>query len=415
MIKMTAGVFPNRFARALADIREAHALPREKAQTLDESRLLLKVLQIDDITDRSFKLNHLRTQEQQAIYGLYLLTGVPEELRLIDELVIRYASWSLFTSGWTLFQLHFPNQVIQRSLAWLWRYLTSSEYKVGPKPPFFLQMLPDALSLRLSSAELLTSTLALLTTETTREHKPLTVSQFLIRRHILLEGRFAAMLLELWLRQQNDNKLIEHLALLRKSWPSLPAQELGTLLKRVLNSSDLEEAQRTTLLHNIDDVLDEAHDDKSDKRRQLILEALSPTDRDVWHAWKILDALKNQYRAYPAKRKFMLQFLPRIRSFTKLDSTTIAWEFPGFILVDSILAAEHSYIYTEEHYQAALSASPSVVGDLGEPLIPFRSIDYPQDDVKKNSIYQIHYVEPMLSRAGDFIYLKLGLRPRSNR
>lgn len=417
---MTTGVFPSRFAHALGEIREAHLLPVEKARDLSDSRRLLFLLQTDNNATRTAKMEQLTSREQQAIYGLYLLTSVPEELRLIDELVIRYASWSLFNSGWTIFQLYFPNQAIQRSLAWLWRYLNGSEAKAGPKPPFFLRILPEEISLRLPAAELLTSTLAILRNETARENKPLGLNEFLITRHIHREGRFAAMLFELWLLEENDSLLIQHLDLFRPTWPLLPPKDLANLLKRVLNSNNLSESERRVMLYSIDETLDDVpfnavsefptSEEQSSERRRQILSALSRTDREVWEAWKILDALRSQYRAYPAKQEFILRFHQRIRGFEKLGNTTIAWEFPGFYLVDSIMEPEYSYVYPEEHYRAAKSSTDNFARDLGRPSIPYRTIDKPQDAVKKNSIFQIHYVEPMLSRAGEFVCLKLGMR-----
>ncbi len=418
---MNSKVFPGRFAEALGEIRKAHILPSERAGSLEDSRKLLLLLRSEDNSIHATRLKRLTSREQQAIYGLYILTSVPEELRLIDELVIRYASWTLFNAGWTVFQLYFPHQAIQRSLAWLWRFLNSSVEKAGPKPPFFLRILPETVSLRLPAAELLTSALALLRKETSREDNPRSLNNFLITRHILREGRFAAMLFELWMLEEEDKLLIEHLALLRPTWPLLPPKDLAKLLKRVLNSTQLCDSERRILLYSIDDAIDErpfnsfiessANKEASGERRKQFLSALGRPEREAWEAWNILDTLRNQYRAYPVKQDFMLRFHTRLRAFYKLGNSTIAWEFPGFFLVDSILEPEYSYIYPDEHYKATLSSSPSTGFDPGRPSIPFRTIDNPQDAVKKNSIFQIQYVEPMLSRASEFMAIKLGMRP----
>ncbi len=400
---MVGSVFPNRLAQVLGEIRQVHPLPAEQVVDLNESRRLLRYIQTSDDAVRTAKLGRLSEAEQRAIYGLYLLTAKPGEIRRIDELVIRYAGWTLFNYGWASFQTNFPQQSMQRSLTWLWHHLNNTSVKGMPSRPAYLDdHLAGMVSLGLPAAELLTATLALMQKVTGDSNMESSIPEFFDRHLILAEGRFAAMLLELWILDQEDSVLVRELSLLQRTWPLLPPKSLSNLLVRVQSSTKLSESERRTLLYAIEGSV-------SQDRREAFLDSLGKHEHDAWQAWKILDALRQQYRAYPTKQALMLRFHRHITSFTQVDSHTIAWCFPGFYVVDSLLDPEHSYVYPTELFRRSLKDGP-LVNHLGLALLPYQQIRNAQDAAKRSGIFQIEFIEPGLTRATDYLRLKLGLK-----
>lgn len=409
---MTRKSFDSQFADAIQTIRRTFALPEEKRLKEDEAKALLDLLRRKPTQERSRRLASLSMDEQAAIYSLYALTNDAGERRAIDGLVIQYASWSLFDAGWVAFQYDFPNVALQRSLAWLWRYLQHAEDKVGARPLYNQDLLCEEISLNLSAAEFLSESLKLMQkailnqsrdslAKPSEQADPKLLERFLLHRKLISDSMFTALLLDLWARSLDDEALYAHYPLLLPSWSVLPAKEFAALLQRILTTSKMPDKQRSEILHALMDLIKERREEGA-----TIEAALSPQIQEIWQAWQILDAIKRHYQARPVKREFILSFHHKIHAVQWLDHSTLAWDFGHFYLVDSLAVADRSYVYPEAIYKNALE-SPGTFGNLGDPRVMVRTIDQAEDLASSQSIVEISYVEPELSLAKQFMRAKL--------
>lgn len=406
---MNGAVFGDHFARAMLSIRAEHALPAEKIQKKEIGQSLLDVLKNADDRVRKARLRRLTIDEQQSIYSLYTLTQEAELRKRIDQLVVQYASWSLFVSGWTVFQLHFPNQAVQRSLDWLWRYLNHTKAVKQLKPPYLINVLTEAVSLGVTSAEFLQASLAVMKEDIRSRNDQAALQEFINRRQIQAGSRFAAKLFNLWTTGQEDNELTRRLPFLSESWTYLPPKDLAALMSRILNSNSLKETDRSGLLYALNDAISRQGNDTSFLQSSLpksIGNALTAADREAWTAWQILDGIKHQYATMPAKRNFMLQIRRQIQDVSWLDSTTVAWRFYNFYLVDSLLSEEHSYLYSMDSFHA-IRANVSALGDPVAAGLTVQVILDPRDAARRQGILQIAFIEPELSKALQTIKIKL--------
>lgn len=411
---MAEKTFESRFAQVLEEIRADFPLPQENNPLPGDDLPLLDLLRIQDAQERALRLSVLSAEEQASIYMLYAKTNDAGERRLIDGLVIQYAGWSLFDAGWTAFQYCFPNAALQRSLAWLWRYLRHAGDRVGPKPLYNQDNLCEDVSLSLPAGEFLSESLKLMQMSingrssehlNTRTYNPdaRNLERFLNRRQLIPNSMFTAMLLDLWARTLSDDALYHHAPVLLPSWSVLPQKEFAALLQRILTSPNLADVARSEMLHMLMNQLKEENSDTS------AIEAALPSGvRDVWNAWLILDAIKSHYRARPIKRDFILSFNAKIKSVKRIDSATVAWNFGDFYLVDSLTVPDHSYVYPEAVYMNAIK-SPATFGNLGEPRVTVRRIDNPNDLAVSESIIELSYIEPGLTKAKEFMRAKFRL------
>lgn len=397
---MSTTEMSSQFHEVLLDIRRAHQLPHERAKSQEQSDTLLDILLQDDHILRTAKLQSLGIEEQMAIYSLYPRLTDPMQLQQVDRLVIHYPSWSLFVAGWTEFQIHFPNKALHRSLAWLWRYLQHAGEKVGPKPPYLIKILPESIDLKQDAATFLSQSLSVMKEDLSGDISTRNLEAFLIKRHLIRDSKFTALLLDLWAKSLDDLALYTHHSLLRDSWSVLPAKESASLISRVLSSTTLEDTKRNELLESIRlSITDEIP----------VIKHMSTATIESWMAWRNLNALRKHYRATPVKRAFILEFLHHINGYTVLDVNTIAWHFKGFYLVDNIDAADVSYIYPESIYFSAIG-SPDIIGNLGQPKQPYRRILDPKDAAKLQSIIQLRFVEPDRQKAILLMQYKLDIR-----
>lgn len=408
---MTRKRFDSQFADAIQTIRRTFVLPEEKRMKEEEAKELLALLRRKPSPERSLRLASLSIDEQTAIYSLYALSDNAGERRAIDGLVIQYASWSLFDAGWVAFQYDFPNTALQRSLAWLWRFLQHNEDKLGSRPLYNQDLLSDEISLSLSAAEFLSESLKLMQKAILNQNgaslpihsgvaDPKLLERFLLRRKLISDSMFTALLLDLWAKSLDDEALYAHYPLLLPSWSVLPPSEFAVLLQRILTTSKMPDKQRSEMLHALMDQMTERREEG-----RAIEAVLSPQIQEIWQAWQILDAIKRHYQARPVKREFILSFHHKIISVQWLDHSTVAWNFGHFYMVDSLAVADRSYVYPEAIFKNALD-SPDTFGNLGDPRVMVRTIDLPEDIASSQSIVEISYIEPELTKAKQFMRAK---------
>lgn len=418
---MAKRTFEGNFANVMEGIRRTFVLPHERALESNSYDDLLKIIRMEQAQDRALRLNALTMDEQLSIYCLYAEALTSGERRIVDGLVIQYASWSLFDAGWSAFQIQFPNAALQRSLAWLWRYLVNAGDRVGAKPLYYCDHLFETVNLNLSAADFLSQSLKLMMQEFAGQSDSHALDQYLYAKNLIPGSMFTAMLLDLWARGLSDDELYRHYRVMLPSWSVLPPTELAKLLQRILTSTNLMDTQRSEMLHALMDQMDRSVGDgsgggdgsgsgdgsggRNGGRSRATADALPEAIREIWEAWRILDVIKYHYGARPTKREFILNFHAKIKSVERIDASTIAWDFGHFYLVDTLGNPDRSFVYPEKIYRNALE-STDTFGNLGDPNVSVRSIDLPDEQASSQSIIELYFVEPSLSKAKAYMRAK---------
>ena len=98
------------FKEALIDIREKHPLAKEWALnfTAEQSNELLDQLAVLSQAELAEFTDRLAPRDLALVLNCFTVPLYPEEIKLLEAMLRRRASWYVYRLAWSFFQKHFP-------------------------------------------------------------------------------------------------------------------------------------------------------------------------------------------------------------------------------------------------------------------------------------------------------------------
>lgn len=410
----------SRLRAGLDAVRDYLPLPAEQIKQPDHKRLSDLSAKIEAVEKNQQVIPlalSLSSRELGLIFPLLAAvttTSAPDRAAarqatvLVDRLLLiirERACPSLYASGWSAFQIHYPNRTIARALTLLCRILE-------------IRLQTGAVPLRSTTNQIhLISKLAY---PDARQFIPrlircageaaLTLPQLLTMYAVDQDSPFGIALITEGLMSENASILPGAHTLLGQTLRRLSPDHQIAMLHHFFSRKNIPDSVRNRYHQQIYRIYGQPDD------ADPIWSRLKQKDRRAFQHWVREATIGSHCRQRPDKARLYLKYSQFIQTVEHWDQDTLLIHFPDFLIADSRIRPDQAVYYPQSEPNQPFAQIPNPNRfDPTDPAVPLRHV---ADAIRRNDgneVIGLHFTPESIHLTSTFLDLRLSKSGRSER